>query len=315
MPMYQEFTYPSCAAGDIHACRWNPEGRPRAVIQIVHGVAEYAARYDYFASWLAARGFLVVAEDHMGHGGSVCEACPKGDFAGDWFQAVADSHELFCRIRQEYPDLPYILLGHSLGSFMVRTILIRYPDCSLHAAVLSGTGWFGKGTLRAGSMVMGAWGGLFGKHRPSPAMSNLVFGGYNRKVDKPRTDSDWLTREETCVDAYVADPDCGFPLTPALLKAMMSGLRYIQDPEHLSNMNKSLPVYFMSGQEDAVGDFGRGVRRVYDNFREAGMEQVTLQLYPHYRHEVLNETNREGVYEDLLRWLQTQGIVEEMEHA
>ncbi len=308
MAMYQEFYYPSCGPCQIHACRWSPEGTPKAVVQIVHCVAEYAARYDHFASWLASRGFLVVAEDHMGHGLSVSSKCPQGDFAGQWFQAVADSHELFCQTRQAYPQLPYILLGHSMGSFMVRTILARYPESSLSAAIISGTAWMGDGMLRMGKAASGFWGTLFGRHKPSTALTGMIFGGYNRKFKPARTPSDWLSRDEMQVDAYVADPLCGFPVTPALLKEMMTGLQYIQQPEHLQRMNKQLPVLFVSGQEDPVGDAGEGVRRAHRAFEEAGMQQATLRLYPDCRHELLNERNRDQVYADLLTWMDQLGL-------
>lgn len=301
--MYQEFTYPSCVVGQIRGYRWEPTGTPKAIVQIVHGVAEYAARYDGFASWLAQRGFLVVAQDHMGHGGSISAECPQGDFAGDWFQTVADSHELFCQTRAQYPQTPYILLGHSMGSFMVRTILARYPECSVDAAIISGTAWMPGGVIRFGKLAAGCWGGLFGKHRPSPKLTGLIFGGYNKKIKPVRTPSDWLSTDTACVDAYVADPMCGFAVSPALLKAMMSGLLYNQQPEHLSNMNKQLPVLLFAGEEDPVGDYGKGVRRTHQAFLDAGMEQVTLKLYPSGRHEMLNERNRDAVYADLLEWM------------
>ena len=139
--MRQDIWYDSKGAGKIHACRWIPEGQPRAVVQILHGIAEFVERYDDFANFLNSKGILVVAEDHMGHGQSINGEGIQGYFHGGWFTAVEDSMQLLEDTRKEYPELPYILFGHSMGSFMARTILCKYPDCGLTAAVICGTGW------------------------------------------------------------------------------------------------------------------------------------------------------------------------------
>lgn len=306
--MHTDFYFPSCGKGMIHGCRWEPEGSPIAVLQIVHGVAEYAARYDAFASYMASLGFLVVAEDHMGHGDSVDDDGTLGYFEGGWFKAVADVHRLLSYTRMECPDVPYILLGHSMGSFMVRTLLAKYPKCGVSAAIISGTAWMHRGIINSGIAAATVVGKKNGYKKPSKFLNDMMFGGYNRRVEHQRTASDWLTRDNKCVDAYVADPLCGFTITAGLAKDMLTGLLYIQEPEHLAKMPKNLPVLFISGSEDPVGNYGAGVKQAAQAFIAAGMENVSQRLYPLCRHEVLNELNKEEVWQNILDWLNKQGL-------
>lgn len=292
----------------IHGCRWEPVGAPVAVLQIVHGVAEYAARYEEFASFLTSKGILVVAEDHMGHGYSVGENTPLGHMEGGWHKAVADTHRLLSYTRMEYPDVPYILLGHSMGSFMVRTLLIKYPKCGVSAAILSGTAWMHRGIINSGIAAATLVGKRQGGDKPSKLLNEMMFGGCNRRIHHQRTKFDWLTRDPRIVDAYVADPLCGFMMTAGLAKEMMTGLLYIQEPEHLAKMRKELPVLFLSGTDDPVGNYGEGVKQTAQAFLKAGMENVSMRLYPLCRHEVLNEVNREEVYGNILDWMKKQGF-------
>jgi len=306
--MHTDFYFPSCGKGMIHGCRWEPKGTPVGVLQIVHGVAEYAARYDEFATFMASKGFLVVAEDHMGHGGSIGSEGKQGYFDGGWFKAVADSHRLLSYTRMECPDVPYILLGHSMGSFMVRTLLAKYPKCGVGAAIISGTAWMHRGILNTGIAAATMIGKKNGFDQPSKTLNNMMFGGYNKHVEHKRTPCDWLTRDERIVDAYVADPLCGFTVTAGLARDMLTGLKYIQEPETLERMRKNTPIFFIAGSEDPVGNYGEGVKQTAQAFMKAGMENVSMRLYPLCRHEVLNEMNREEIYGHILDWLKRQGL-------
>lgn len=306
--MHTDFYFPSSGKGMIHGCRWDPEGKPLAVLQIVHGVAEYAARYDAFATFMASKGFLVVAEDHMGHGGSLGDGDVLGHFEGGWHKAVADTHRLLSYTRMECPDVPYILLGHSMGSFMVRTLLSKYPKSGVSAAIISGTAWMHRGIINSGIAAATLVGKRQGPDKPSKFLNDMMFGGYNRKIEHRRTTHDWLSRDNQIVDAYIADPLCGFTMTAGLAKDMLTGLLYIQEPEHLVKMRKDLPVFFIAGADDPVGNYGEGVRQTAQAFVKAGMENVSIRLYPMCRHEVLNELNREEVYGNILDWLKKQGV-------
>ena len=306
--MRTDFYFPSAGKGMIHGCRWEPAGKPVAVLQIVHGVAEHVQRYDHFANFLTEHGFVVVAEDHMGHGASIGSEGKMGCFAGGWHKAVADCHRLLSNTRMEYPDVPYILLGHSMGSFLVRTLLAKYPKCGVSAAIISGTAWMHRGIINSGYAAAALVAKHQGAEKPSKLLNDMMFGGYNRKIDHQRTSHDWLTRDHKIVDAYVADPLCGFTITAGLAKDMMSGLLYIQEPENLAKMRKDLPVFFIAGAEDPVGNYGKGVKQTAEAFVKAGMRNVAMRLYPLCRHEVLNELNKEEVYANILDWLTKQGF-------
>lgn len=301
--MRTDHFYPSCGEGQIHFCKWQPAGKPRAVLQIIHGIAEYVERYDEFAAYLNELGYVVVAEDHMGHGQSIGTAGTRGYFAGGWFAAVDDSVRLMKDTMAEYPDIPYVLFGHSMGSFMARTILAKYPDSGISAAVICGTGWQPRAALPGAIRLVEAVCRKQGERNPSEKLQNLVFGSYNRKVERPRTDYDWLTRDGKTVDAYIAHPLCGFTASAGLLRDMMTGIRYIEEPGNLNNMRKDLPVLFIAGGDDPVGSYGKGVARAVAAFRKAGLSDVACRIYPLGRHEILNEINRDEVYTDVARWL------------
>lgn len=301
--MREDFWYDSKGAGKIHGCRWTPEESPKAVVQIVHGIAEFIERYDEFAACLNGLGFLVVAEDHMGHGQSVGENGIQGYFHGGWFTAVEDTMTLLRETQAAYPDIPYVLFGHSMGSFMARTILCKYPDSGISAAVICGTGWQPAALLPPVTRFIEAVCRKDGEDKPSAFLENLVFGSYNKRVEHPRTAYDWLSRDAKIVDAYIAHPMCGFTPTAGLLREMMKGLTYIEKPAHLEAMKKDLPVFFVAGGDDPVGSYGKGVRHTVNEFKKAGMTDVSCRIYPLCRHEILNEINRQEIFEDIGGWI------------
>ena len=301
--MAQTFTIPSNGIGALHCCRWEPEGVPKAVLQIVHGIAEYIERYDDFARFLNGLGYVVVAEDHMGHGQTIGTQGTQGYFEGGWFTAVSDSYALLRKTKAEYPELPYVLFGHSMGSFMARTILEMYPDSGIAAAVICGTGWQPRAILPGAIGICQLACRKVGEKNPSETLQNMVFGGYNKRVEHPRTEYDWLTRDAKEVDAYIAHPSCGFTATTGLLRDMLTGIRFIEQKQNLAKMDKDLPVLFIAGGDDPVGNYGKGVTRAAEEFRKAGMKDVSCRLFPLGRHEILNEINRREVYDFTAKWL------------
>ena len=299
-----EFTYPSQDGKTaIHAVEWLPEGEVRAVVQIAHGVAEYVNRYEAFARFLAGHGFAVVGNDHLGHGLSVAPGAPRLYFGpkGSWQTVVDDLYTLYKRERSAFPGVPYFLLGHSMGSFLSRTYLIRYPG-TVDGAVLMGTGQMPPAMVAAGQAIARAEGLRIGWEKVSPVVERLAFGTYNKAFAPNRTGYDWLSVNEANVDAYLADGLCGGNASVGLFREMLSGIRFITRRENLQRMNCNTPILFISGEQDPVGDFGKGVRRAWDSFRKAGVRQVDLKLYPGLRHEILNEDGCEAVYGDLLAW-------------
>lgn len=301
--MRTDHWFDSCGAGKIHYCRWTPEEEPKAVLQIVHGIAEFVERYDAFANYLTGLGYVVVAEDHMGHGQSINGEGIQGYFHGGWFSAVADSYRLLQDTKQEYPGIPYILFGHSMGSFMARTILCDYPDSGISGAVICGTGWQPTFAMPALLKVVSAVCKKTGETNPSEKLQGMVFGSYNKKVEHPRTPYDWLSRDKEIVDAYIAHPLCGFTASCGLLRDMMTGIYHIQKPENLAKMNKSLPVFFIAGGDDPVGSYGKGIHQAAEAFRKAGMTDVSVRIYPLCRHEILNEINKDEIFEDITQWI------------
>ena len=302
-----EFTFLSTdGKTQLHGMRWEPDGGSvRAVLQICHGVAEHIARYDAFARYLNGLGIAVVGHDHLGHGLSLPEGGTPVYFgAGStWNTVVDDIYVLHQRIRLWYPDVPLCIMGHSMGSFLTRTYLIRYPG-TVKAAVIMGTGWQPKAVIAGGMAVAKAVGAVVGENGTSDLVTNLAFGAYNKLFAPNRTSCDWLSADEGNVDAYMADPLCGADATVGLFRQMLLGIRFNQRLSNLRRMDAQTPVLFIAGQDDPVGNMGKGVRRSYDAFRAAGMQDVSIQLYPGLRHEILNEkAMQETVYNDILHWL------------
>ena len=299
--MREDFYYPSEGEGRIHACRWSSGKEPKAILQIVHGIAEHVGRYDHFARYMTEHGFLVVAEDHMGHGSS---GNLPGYFHGGWHTAVEDTRRLLLDTRRSYPNIPYILLGHSMGSFMVRTLLCKYPELPIQAAVISGTAWQPAAAMPLIVCIMEQVCAHFGETLPNEKLQNLVFGTYNAKVEHPRTPLDWVCRVNAVVDEHPMNH--GFRPTAGLLRDMMEGINFIERPGHLAAMRKELPVFFIAGGADPVGNYGKGIDACIRAFRKAGMQDITKRIYPLCRHEILNEINREEVYEDVLQWIESK---------
>lgn len=295
--------YPSKGSGVIRAYAWQPRGEVKAIVQFVHGIAEHSARYDDYAAALNEQGILVVSEDHMGHGGSIGDGGRQGYFHGGWLTAAADTYALLRSTRDQYPGVPYFLYGHSMGSFLARTILWQYPDSGITGAILSGTAWQPPLILKLGLAVCRREAKKRGETVVSPTVCKLMFGSYNKGFADVRTPHDWLSRERDVVARYEADPLCGFDATIGLSRDMLQGIGMIQQPENLAKMDKSLPVLFLAGDQDPVGAKGKGVQQAYAAFRQAGMQDLTLQLYPDGRHEMHNETNKAQVYADVIRWI------------
>lgn len=300
-----EFTFLSAdGKTPIHAVEWLPEGAPRAVLQIAHGVSEYILRYEPFAEYLTKRGFAVVGHDHIGHGRSLAEGAPRLYFGGrgSWNFVVDDIYALRQTAGRKFPGIPYFLLGHSMGSFLARTYLTRYPG-TVDGAVIMGTGQMAPALISGGLAVAAVEGRRIGEENASALVSKLSFESYNKIFAPNRTGFDWLSVNEANVDAYIADPLCGGSASIGLFREMLGGMRFIAKPEQLKKMNLNTPILFISGEMDPVGDCGKGVQRAYDSFRKAGVRDVSLKLYPKLRHEILCETERETVFEDVYQWL------------
>nr|WP_289767163.1 alpha/beta hydrolase [uncultured Acetatifactor sp.] len=293
----------------IHAVRYRPEDTEKicCVLQVVHGMAEYAERYEEFAEYLTARGFVVTGDDHLGHGKSVGEKGKQGYFCEQdpATVLVRDEHRLKKLTQELYPHVPYVIMGHSMGSFIARNYICRYGT-GIDAAIIMGTGMQPMAVLLAARLLAGIQKLFCGSRHVSKLIDKMAFGGYGRKIGNPRTPWDWLSRDEKRVDQYIADPMCGFTFTVNGFDALFTLVSRLHSQENLKAVPKNLPVFMVSGDADPVGDYGKGVRKACDSLAAAGLEDISLKLYEGGRHELLNETNRAEVMEDILEWVQSK---------
>ena len=305
MGNFKEFTFPSAdGKHEIHCSLWLPNGQPKGVIQIVHGISEYVNRYDHMARFFTEHGFAVCGNDHLGHGRTAAQDGKFGFFAkkGGWDLVLADIRHLRQKMGEEFPHLPYFLLGHSMGSFLVRTYLCRHPG-EISGALLSGTGQEPAWLVAAGRTLSTLLSALRGPEYISTLVHNGSIGVYNKQFAPARTSADWITRDEAVVDQYLADPFCCNIPTVSLYRDMMTALQYIASDRALSLMDPNTPVYIYSGDKDPVGTNGKGVEKVHGYFKKHGTTDLTMKLYPDGRHEMHNELNRDEVFADLLVWL------------
>lgn len=303
---HKEDFYFNSASGTtkIHAVRYIPDGEIRAILQISHGMVEYVERYEAFALYLNSKGILVTGNDHLGHGKSINSRDELGYFAKeDGNHAVLyDLYQLTQITKEKYPGIPYFLLGHSMGSFYARQYLCEFGH-ELDGAIIMGTGCQPLALVQAGRLLTSLISLFKGWHYRCEFVNNMAFGSYNKKFEPARTSKDWLSKDEAIVDKYVADEYCNFIFTLNAYYNMFTGISRLYNKKLLSQMPKSLPVFFVAGEDDPVGDFGKGVLKAVDMFKNTGMQNVKVKLYPTDRHEILNETDFRQVYDDLYTWL------------
>lgn len=304
--MKNEFYYPS---GDgktkIHAIEWVPEGEVHAVLQMCHGMVEYIDRYHEFAEFLAKRGYYVVGHDHLGHGKSVVSNDKLGYFAdtdGN-VHVVGDIHQLRVKTEQKYPGIPYFMLGHSMGSFLLRQYLGMYGE-GLSGAVVMGTGHQPDVVLAAGKVLCRIIASVKGWEHRSVLVNNMAFGGFNKRFEAETDGSNWLSRNAENARNYAKDPLCTFVFTVNAYYNMFTGIQMVNKQEREGAIPKQLPVFFVAGQDDPVGNYGKSVENISKKYIACGMKDVTLKLYPKDRHEILNEVDRALVYRDIYLWLE-----------
>ena len=286
------------------ARRWLPEGRPRAIVQIAHGLTEHSRRYARLAAALNAAGYGVYVADMRGHGPSA-PAADLGHFAdqGGWAKVVGDLWTLNRLIAAEQPGTPIIFLGHSLGSFLGRGFIAEHSD-ALAGAALSGSSGKPPAIATLGRLIARAERLRLGKRGKSDPIFAMWFGDFNKPFRPARTAFDWLSRDEREVDAYVADPLCGFPFTTQLAIDVLDALPRVTGRKNLAAIRKDLPIYVFSGERDPVG---ANIKGLIADLKAAGFTRLTTRIYPGARHETLNETNRDEVTRDLIAWL--DGVV------
>jgi alpha-beta hydrolase superfamily lysophospholipase len=284
-PAPTTLSYPSSGGVTITAYRWDPTGTPSGVVQLTHGMGEHVLRYAELAAVLNARGLVVYGQDHRGHGATAGSPENYGVLGENgWTELVADISRLTDLIRADHPDLPLVLVGHSMGSFAVQQYLVDNSD-RVSAAVLSGTA-------------------AIDLLEPGLNLDEPIdLSAFNAPFQPPRTEYDWLSRDDAQVDLYVADPRCGFGLDTPSGKAMFAAARRPADPAELAKVRSDLPLYIAVGDADPVNGALALLHPLVERYRAAGLTDVTLQVYPGARHEIFNETNRDEIAADLVGWI------------
>lgn len=301
--MYETTLQSSNGKDMLHLVIWEPEKEVRAIIQISHGMTEYILRYHEFAEYLNRYGILAVGNDHIGHG-TTAKKEDLGYFGSEMSKTVVeDLHKVTTFIKNKFgSDIPYFLFGHSMGSFMARRYLMTYGT-ELDGAILSGTGFQPAVVLAAGKLAASVIGCFRGERYRSEFLRKMAFGYYNKKIDHPESGNDWLTKDREIVRKYDQDQHCTFHFTVNGYQTLFDVLSFIQDKRNAAAIPDTLPILMVSGEQDPVGDYGRGVRKVYEQLKAAGIKDIKLVLYPEDRHELINETDRNVVYGNIRDWV------------
>ena len=283
----------------IHAIEWVPEGEVKAVLQIAHGMVEHIERYDNFAAYLAENGIYVTGHSHLGHGKSMISSEKMGYFAATEGNecVIGDIHSLRIMTQEKYLEKPYFMMGHSMGSFLLRQYLGRFGE-GLSGAIIMGTGEQPNLIVNAGKVVCKLLAMLKGWEHRSDFVNSLVIGGFEKKMGKG-----WLSRNEENVKTYAKDPLSGFVFTLNAFYNMFDGMSKMNIQEKCGLIQKELPMFFVAGSEDPVGANGKGVETVYQRYQKKGAKNVSIKLYEGDRHEILNELDKNVVYEDILKWI------------
>ena len=303
--IHRDITFPSSdGKNTIHAELFIPsDNNIKGVVQISHGMMDYIGRYRGLAEALCAAGFVLAGNDHLGHGDSVSTPDDYGFFASQngYNYVIDDVKRMNDLLHDEFPNLPVVLLGHSMGSFIARLYTINYED-SIDALIIHGTAGPNPAT-GAGKLLVKILRAIKGERHRSKFVCSLADGGYNKGFDPAEGDGAWLTRDPSMVADRVGNPKNDFIFTLAGYEDLFNFLGDCNSKAWFGGFPKYLPTLIVSGEQDPVGGFGKGVRYVYDNLKKNGA-QVELKLYSGARHELFNETNREEVFADLISWLE-----------
>lgn len=288
----------------LHVIHWIPDGEVKAVLQIVHGMVEYVDRYDPFASYLCSLGIAAIGHDHLGHGLTAGSDEDLGYFGAEGGEEllIQDMHLVTLRMKELYPEVPHFIMGHSMGSFCLRKYL-TYFGAEVDGAIIMGTGDMPLAAIRAGKTVAAGLIQVKGKRYRSEKLTNLVFGGYLKEIENVRTPMDWLTKDEAIVDAYLNNKYNTFRFTASAYLAFFRILEYTAKETNLDRVPKDLPIFLVAGDKDPVGSWGEGPKNVAKRYEKLGFTDVSLKLYAEDRHEILNETDRAVVEQDLGDWI------------
>ncbi len=290
----------------IRIYRWEPEtNHIEGVVQISHGMVEHALRYERLARDLTNKGYVVIANDHRGHGQT--DPYFRGFIPeGDGFHLMTDDlNTLYLQIMKWYEEVPKYLVGHSMGSSLVLRLLQLYP-LKPDGVILSGPPDPSAGLLREGAIVAGLLGFFFVRSAQSPLLNRLMFSKARSRFKPQRTQSDWLTRDRKEVDKYLKDSACGFICSNSFYRDFFNGLRAVYSKKNLALIDPAIPFYLLAGSEDPIANANKGINELCSLLYQSGIDRQTLKIYPDGRHEMFNELNREEVTDHLISWIKNQ---------
>lgn len=286
--------------------QWTDIPSPKALVLITHGMAEHAGRYEAFAKYLNEHGYAVIAPDHRGHGRTAGADHLLGQIGSNGFQRIVEDQRILVEsFSARFPDTPFIILGHSFGSFITQEFTIRYGRL-IDGVILSGTTVNNGIDVCLGAKLAVVQERLFGGEKPATFLDKVAFSGNNDGFDDAhQSEAAWLSRDPEAIRAYDDDPYCGTLFPIVFYKELFTNLPKLVEPERLRMIPKSLPVMLISGDRDPVGGNGTGVIKLKRIYEQLGLTDVTMTLYPDGRHEMLNEINRHEVFDDIRNWLET----------
>lgn len=288
---------------DIYIYQWLNVTKPRAVVQIFHGMAEHAGRYKRFAEFLNNNGFIVYADDHRGHGKTAGTVEKLGYIGEDGYNRILDDEHMVTElIKERHPGLPVFVFAHSFGSFLGQSYITRYGD-QIAGIILSGSALRSGFEIALGRFLTSLDRAVTGECKQSLMMNAICFGTYNKRITDSKSAFAWLSRDGAEVKKYEEDEFCGTIFTVNYFYYMFKGLNDLYGRGVFSRIPQELPIYLMSGAEDPVGSYGKCVKKLYRKYKEVNIKDLVLKLYPGGRHEMLNEINHDEVFADILNWL------------
>lgn len=294
----KQLSFKSFDGKEISYCLWDDVKSPKAVVQIIHGMAEHVARYDNFAKFLNSKGYLVLGDDHRGHGLTAGEANLGITDANCFTDTLKDIETLSNKALSDY-KLPLFIFGHSYGSFLSQKYIQQFSE-KIEGIVLSGSAWMGSGLVKVGKLIAGMQGALIDHSKPANLIAKMSFGAFS----KPFTDTDmvnrWLSRDPEQVKKYNDDKFCGYVMSIGFQVSFFRSVTKLYTTEGLNSIRKDLPMLIVSGALDPVGGDGKLVTKLYNTYCDLGIQDVSMKLYEEARHEIINETNKEEVYQDIL---------------
>lgn len=283
---------------------WDNVAEPKGVVQIFHGMAEHSKRYNDFANYLNKRAFIVYANDHRGHGNTLKETDIPGYLGENGFYNIVEDEKMITDfIKKEYIGLPLFIIAHSFGSFIGQEYIIKYSN-EIDGIILSGSAKQDGFDVKAAYVLTSIQNIFFDNKKEARFIDKLSFGSYGNRIKDKRTPLDWLSRDEEIVNKYINDKLCGYVAPIDFYYNLFKGFNKLYKPDRLKNISKSLPILIASGDMDPVGKYGRSVKRLYEQYNDLNISDVTLKLFKDCRHEILNETNKEEVYDYLYNWIE-----------